>query len=300
MRLLDRLLAGQFDLGPVVADHGVTVKKSLAGSQLVVVDNVAVYYSRFRGTEPAITDFPTVMLPFDITFMEARLHQVISDAYILESVGALLAMEAPTSSEEEFRSWLLSREVKWHLHGILFVQFRGEDPKLMSDFVIPLNKEGKIIPTTDGDTRPPFAVRSVNTIRGLPIAESADFQVGLLSLLLPILLMALSFMHCRNVIVRKESPPAPLSRKYQKKTGRPLLQYHVIQIDHMKKVLEREGHASTEGLKKALHICRGHFATYGEEGKGLLFGRHAGRFWIPMHVRGKPEQGVVLKDYDVK
>ena len=45
------------------------------------------------------------------------------------------------------------------------------------------------------------------------------------------------------------------------------------------------------------HVCRGHFAEYGPQfGKGLLFGKHAGRFFVPPHLKGKKEYGVVEKD----
>jgi hypothetical protein len=48
------------------------------------------------------------------------------------------------------------------------------------------------------------------------------------------------------------------------------------------------------------HVCRGHFAEYGPQfGKGLLFGRHAGRFFIPPHLRGDEKNGIVEKDYAV-
>lgn len=48
------------------------------------------------------------------------------------------------------------------------------------------------------------------------------------------------------------------------------------------------------------HICRGHFAEYGPEfGKGLLFGRYAGRFYIPPHLKGDKKNGVVEKDYAI-
>jgi len=170
----------------------------------------------------------------------------------------------------------------------------------MCEFHIPLDKDGAVIPSKQGDNRLPFAVQSLNTILGVPMVKSSEIQMGLLSITLPSLMMAISFMHCRNVTVVKEGPPPALSRKHERRTGRPLLRYHVLKIDHMKRVLEREGHASTDGLKKALHICRGHFATYGTEGKGLLFGKHAGRYWIPMHTRGNPELGVINKDYEVK
>lgn len=49
------------------------------------------------------------------------------------------------------------------------------------------------------------------------------------------------------------------------------------------------------------HVCRGHFAEYGEEfGKGLLFGRLSGRFYIPPHLKGDKKNGVVEKDYEIK
>ena len=40
--------------------------------------------------------------------------------------------------------------------------------------------------------------------------------------------------------------------------------------------------------------------TYGRDGKGLLFGKHTATVWIPMHVRGNTEEGIVVKDYAVK
>jgi hypothetical protein len=46
--------------------------------------------------------------------------------------------------------------------------------------------------------------------------------------------------------------------------------------------------------RRALHVCRGHFARYTEERP--LFGRVAGTFWRPMHLRGSASEGLVLKD----
>ena len=51
------------------------------------------------------------------------------------------------------------------------------------------------------------------------------------------------------------------------------------------------------GIKKALHICRGHFVTYTP--KHPLFGKYVGTFWKPDHVRGNAKNGIVLKDYKV-
>ena len=164
---------------------------------------------------------------------------------------------------------------------------------------IPLGSGGEIISGSGGV---PFIGNMGVEFLGNNAGKEMDMKILVAfseTFLFPCLL-GLSFMHCRNVKVVEEIPPPKLSKKHEKKHGVPLFRYHVLKIDHMKTVLEKEGHASSEGLKKALHICRGHFATYGKDGKGLLFGRHAGRYWIPMHTRGNPELGVVEKDYDVK
>lgn len=66
----------------------------------------------------------------------------------------------------------------------------------------------------------------------------------------------------------------------------------------MKRVLSHEGRVQDLGLRRALHICRGHFKTYTEERP--LFGRYAGTFFFRDHARGAKESGEVKKDYDVK
>jgi hypothetical protein len=111
-------------------------------------------------------------------------------------------------------------------------------------------------------------------------------------------MMALGLLACRNVHRREVEQPEKLSKKWAKKHGRPLVRYHVLDIDPMRKVLKSEGRSDEVGLKKALHICRGHFATYTEDAP--LFGRVTGTFWKPQHVRGSAKQGVVVKDYNVK
>lgn len=54
------------------------------------------------------------------------------------------------------------------------------------------------------------------------------------------------------------------------------------------------------------HVCRGHRAYYGPAAihkrpdgrdRGLLFGKYAGRFFIPPTLKGKKENGTVEKDY---
>lgn len=50
--------------------------------------------------------------------------------------------------------------------------------------------------------------------------------------------------------------------------------------------------------ESVLSSVRGHWARYGVDGRGLLFGKYSGKFWIPAHVRGAdeaPQRDYVLK-----
>lgn len=117
-----------------------------------------------------------------------------------------------------------------------------------------------------------------------------------LLLMIPTLL-AISFMHCRGARLEEIVPDAPLSRKWQKRTGKPLARFHVLEIDPMKKILEQHGGNTGSGFTKALHICRGHFKRYEKNG---LFGKYPGMYWWHPQLRGNLRNGIMYKDYDVK
>ena len=65
----------------------------------------------------------------------------------------------------------------------------------------------------------------------------------------------------------------------------------------------RAGARKTEGDRsgKALHICRGHFAHFINDGvsTGLFGRRQFGTFWVPAHTRGSVEHGNVVSTYNV-
>lgn len=110
-------------------------------------------------------------------------------------------------------------------------------------------------------------------------------------------LLAISFMHCKNVSREDQTEAAGPTKKWLKRQKQPELRYYTLQINPMKEVLRKDGNCEVNGLKKALHICRGHFATYSEDKP--LFGRIAGTVWRPSHVRGSADHGTVVKDYEI-
>lgn len=131
----------------------------------------------------------------------------------------------------------------------------------------------------------------------MPEKEVREFVRSLNQLLGPALL-SVSLMHCKNVDVRVVDPPERLSRKYARKHRRPLVRYHVLAIEPMRRVLSYEGDVHEKGLRHAMHICRGHFKTYTEDAP--LFGRHTGTYWWESQARGRVEHGTVEKDYRLR
>lgn len=108
--------------------------------------------------------------------------------------------------------------------------------------------------------------------------------------------LAYSFCHCKNVVIQKADDDR--GARFHKRTKTPILTYRTLDICPMKDVLRKEGQIDSVGVKRAMHICRGHFATYTEDAP--LFGRITGTVFRPQHVRGAEENGVVVKNYSVK
>jgi hypothetical protein len=110
-------------------------------------------------------------------------------------------------------------------------------------------------------------------------------------------LLTISFFHCRNVDVHPSLLPEKVSERHRKKHGRPLIRYYVLDIDPMRRVLEGLRTGRRDELRRALHICRGHFKTFSPDAP--LLGKHVGTYWWAPQVRGSKSEGVVVKDYRV-
>lgn len=110
-------------------------------------------------------------------------------------------------------------------------------------------------------------------------------------------------MQCKNVNrldVTETEGPAP---KWCRRQRVPELKYHALQIDPNTSGKPRPGERKTEGDRsgKALHIVRGYFAHFVDDGisKGLFGRGQYGTFWVPSHARGTLSEGKVVSTYNV-
>lgn len=95
---------------------------------------------------------------------------------------------------------------------------------------------------------------------------------------------SLGFLNCSNVGVAEPSRPRPTRRRIAR-TGVP------VQTIVVRPPGRRRASSTTvrplDPSEAVLSSVRGHFAYYGpEHGRGLLFGKYPGKFWIAGHVRG--------------
>jgi hypothetical protein len=104
-----------------------------------------------------------------------------------------------------------------------------------------------------------------------------------------------SFLSCKNITYEQKHPPAKLQKSRAKKGKPPLSSYYVLKL---KPTTTKRDYEAKNLWTNRVHLCRGHVREYTEERP--LFGKYAGRFWIPPHARGDRKQGVIHKDYQLE
>lgn len=109
-----------------------------------------------------------------------------------------------------------------------------------------------------------------------------------------VMLQTLNMCNCVNVVVAEPDRPRA-QRRQLARTGVTVSEIHIRPV-----AKSYRGKGTPLSAAVPLHSVRGHFATYGINGKGKLFGKLSGRYFIPQHVRGSSDAGVVDQTYVVE
>jgi hypothetical protein len=247
---------------------------------VVAGDDVARYFAELPSSTDICDVVSAVGPPFPRLFVE---FDGVPNPFGLNAWGVLF-------EELDHNSDL------WPVTGTLIEEWRqGKPIGPVITWHLPLTADGRLQPS-DEEGRGSIFVEPLDEDI-VPREVFLEFGDTLTSLLGPALL-TISFMHCRNVDVRPVDPPSKLALKAERRRGRRLTRYYVLEIDPMRRVLEREGGVETQGLRRALHICRGHFKTYTDTAP--LFGRVTGTYWWESFARGSLEEGLIEKDYRLR
>lgn len=174
-------------------------------------------------------------------------------------------------------------QMKW-FYDIMLFAIRGRKVNPVARWTMAVDELGRVARQPDGHAA--FWITTIPGESPPPHLVSYLHVSGL----------ALTFLHCRNVEVLPAYPDK--KRKARKRSFE--VRWHRLKVSAVGQKREGVGSGESTGIKQSLHIVRGHFKGYGPEyGKGLLFGKYAGRFWVASHFKGDPETGIVSKDYEV-
>ena len=275
-------------------------------AQVVAIDNVAQYYyvqsgryvpleSSAKALRPwSIEDFPNIAPPWQSFFMEWRERVDFRSLWRWNATGILFhAIDAASHGAERLAAVGLDiNEVRWTIHAlVIFEEDNHKPPFVAGGFEFAVGFDGQLIRI--GDQLVKYEI-----YKDKEEVADRNIAVNMMHEAIFPCLLAISLLHCKNVCVIDQEPPAKVAKRRVREQGRAPVTFKTLDIRPMQEVLRHEGGIEHNGLKKALHICRGHFATYSAEHP--LFGKHTGMFYRPMHVRGSAKEGVVVKDYDVK
>ena len=263
---------------------------------VILADNVADYYFKDTGQEDwnIPQHFPNIAPPFTQFWVEHRMPTVIhSDKHgdtethmVNGRVGVLVTAAGP--DQVKAVGGPIHPDTKWILMFELFLDY------------------GRARPGIEGPQGSMFMqVDATGVLLERPWMQSFhgpgtpnEVMQSLITWTYPVLL-TMTFLHCKNVSMVDNRVEKPLAKKWHTKTGQWPTQYKTLIIEPRKQILRTKGGSGQNGLAKAMHICRGHFADY-TEGRGL-FGKYHGKFWIPQTIRGSkkdadaPAREIVVK-----
>jgi len=293
MRVIDAILADGFKFPPALSQEEAGLYyKRISKAVTIVVDNVGEYYmSSKEGWD--IEEMPNIAPPFPSFFIDwkhnvkhagdiiRRSFGVLFSSYDMQDANVVSMIREAGGFDvcEALDSGQLSG-ARWIMMADIFADDGNGLMNLICRHIIPVDKDGKA-------KRPSAQLIDPRLPKDQYLITEEIVKVSAL---------AISFMHCKNVEKKEILPPAKLNKARIKRGHRALLKYYTLEINPMRKILHSEGRSDVVGLAKAFHICHGHFKEYKDR---LLFGKHAGTFWIPSHFRGDINNGKVIKRYDI-
>jgi hypothetical protein len=211
-------------------------------------------------------DFPNVAPPWPVFFMSYRMPPYLRRKGGLEpNVGAgreygyLFVAEQDTATD----GWVVKTRqfVESVTQGSIW--YVSKDGQLLSAHRKPLERGSN-------------AHFIFTPIQRWPEGDwVAPAQFGASEFFAPFL--AICFCHCKNVDILSEPVPPKVKAKRERTYGWTTDAWHMLKIEPMRKELASEGAEQPGGLKRSLHIMRGHFKDY-REGRGL-FGKTHGMWW---------------------
>jgi hypothetical protein len=255
-----------------------------ASGQGPIIDCTAIYQSLLAKDEPVYLyeGHPSIAPPWEDAcyayvnhYGNAVVMSSRSRPFDMSKAAALPGLEPDSEAGQPWRpgndvDW---EQVRWVVNTFVWIGGRSGDRSL------PTSGPAHMWQFAVYGTGAPADLHWIHVLPKHPMEMWDTAQL--------VLLGALNFLNCRNVTIGEPQRPRPQRRRLE----RAGLQIHEIQIAPMGRSTRSGRNEEPIGMVPLTSV-RGHFAEYGPNyGKGLLFGKLEGRYWIPQHARGSSEFG---------
>jgi len=261
---------------------------------VICVDNVSQWYYEGTGQEnwDLTKDFPNLAPPYPLFWLEYKLPKRIhsdtkgdTDTSALGLGNGHVGWLFIGSEREDVTGEGIPENCRWIYSAELFIDY-GLGREIQGPhgtWHAAIDAEGRLI------DRPWMQSWAPAHLEHLVVSLNAWTHPALL---------AVSFMHCKNVMLEEHACPPKLAKRTHEKYGYAPVTYSTLVIEPLKQILRHEGRSDAHGLQRALHICRGHFKDY-RNGRGL-FGRYKVLVWHDSVVRGTRGEKAPPRNIEVK
>jgi len=300
--------------------NGDVAANRLREAFVVDVQNVADYFYQNPKNYWQYSDFPNIAPPFDLMWSEWLIPQWMNhEGHVEQCSNGMRGRYGVLMQSHEFANDVERRvffdypkklnanltagmnietdsdvvaRSKWGCVLFTFIRLGKCDPMFLSRFIWAVSDDGEILKIGEGYC---YTDCISTMVQG---RDQIDKFMSSVNDLIFIPLLSLSFLHCKNVVVKKCSVARDKVQRSRIKDGKlPFFNFHTIVIEPVKKIIRDVGGQDVGISPRSLHICRGHFKDFSVHG---LFGKYKGRYWWPMHKRGDADIGVTDKDYLIK
>lgn len=273
MRLADAIRSLPINRGYDIADDlpDNTLKQLIGRGETIICDDVMMVYAALaedKKHEALIRMFKNVAPPFSSFLMEMTYPGWV----------------------DETRGWHFSTQIVpgdgWICLGRYFMYESVENRV----WVFPVHIRIRV--SEDGHLKEEPQIRVAPSVRHQKVAiaelmEQAGFVIGAA-------LFGLTLMHCKNVEV-SDYAESTLGKPWKRRNPDWKFTFKRLRVHAVNKSGKS---TSSIGNLMSMHVCRGHFRDHTKHG---LFGNPnmKGIYWVPDHIRGDIEVGIVKKDYEV-
>jgi len=271
------------------------------------VQNVYDYEQEYQnGVINTLESFPALTPPFEVVWFEYVKSASKPIAGTVATQGVLvIRQEKNDPSLFPVPDDLRMLGGRWLVSLLYFLRFDKMNGMKFDSLIInnngaasvlhlPLNDDGSVVHKPDGNFY--YHVEVCKDHSQLFEDQGAERFNSIIGQYLTTM-FSLSLMHCKNIVIEEVNPTEIGQKRKRNRHQRPTISYRVLKIKPMIRSSADKGNSAVGG-KLSMHIRRGHFKLFAEDGAGL-FGRHHGLYWWESSVIARDSKTKVEKTYNV-